>query len=335
MIILAGQAMGLFRRWRACSRCCLALLTVLLIGGCNVTIGQGDLQWQKLTAPHSRFMDMDGYKLHYLDLGQGRPVVMIHGFADSTYCWHANVEALSKAGLRLILVDQPGLGKSGVPPAPYKFSLENQAAAILKLCDRLGLKRFSLVGSSMGGGIALYLAWRHPGRVERMALLDPACYEPPGIRWLSLPGAGYVASVLGSRRSIARGLKSTYHNDKLVTEAAIDEYARPALRPGYFNVLHAISGQYFSEQFQEMTKAYGQIKTPALIIWGQYDTWIPPEYGSKLHKALTSSELRVVQNTGHLPHQENPGFVNRLLVAFLGHGKLLASLPKDAQVRPD
>jgi pimeloyl-ACP methyl ester carboxylesterase len=306
------------RRWW------LMLLAALLLVGCSGPIGRGDLKWHKLIASHSRHMDMGGYKLHYLDLGQGRPVVMIHGFADSTYCWHANAKALLEAGLRLILVDQPGLGQSGIPPAPYTYSLENQAAAVMKLCDHLGLKRFSLVGSSMGGGIALYLAWRHPGRVERMVLLDPACFEPPGIRWLALPGAGYLASLLGGRWSVGRGLKSAYYRDDLVNDAVIDEYARPTQKKGFFKVLSSLSSQYFSPAFHAMTKAYGQIKTPALIIWGQFDTWVPPEYGRRLHKALAGSELKVIKDTGHLPHQEDPRAVNRLLVDFLTHGKTIA-----------
>jgi len=302
--------------------CLLALFAALLVAGCGGAIGDGDLKWQKLTASHSRYMDMGGYKLHYLDMGQGRPVVMIHGFGDSTYCWHANVEALTKAGLRLILVDQPGLGKSGFPPAPYEYTVENQAKAILELCASLGLKRFSLVGSSMGGGVALFIAWHHTRLVERVALLDPACVEPPGIRWMSLPGAGHVASVLGGRRSIGRALKSAYFKEKLVTEAAIDEYARPAQRPGYFKVLHALSRQYFSERFRGMAEAYSQIKAPVLIIWGQYDSWIPPEYGHRLNSALPNSNLEIILNAGHLPHQEKPEEVNRLLTDFLAHDKL-------------
>ncbi len=325
--------MGSFRTRRFLSRLWLTVITALIITGCSGAIGEGDLKWRKLTAHHSRYMDMGGYKLHYLDIGKGQPVVMIHGFADSTYCWHSNIKALAEAGLRLIVVDQPGLGKSGVPPALYKYTLENQARSILKLCDRLKLSRFSLVGSSMGGGIALYLAWRHPDRVKRVALLDPACYEPPGLRWMSLPGAGYVASILGGRWSIGRALKSAYYNDELVTEAAIDEYSRPAQRPGYFQVLHSLACQYFSPEFHSMAKSYGRIKAPILVIWGQYDTWIPPEYGQRLNNAIPGSKLEIINNTGHLPHQENPEEVNRLLVYFLGHGKWIAFQPNRPSVR--
>lgn len=299
------------------SRWLLVLIAAMLLVGCGEDTNRGDTKWRKLTAPHCRYMDMGGYKLHYVDMGRGRPVVMIHGFADSVYCWHANVKALLKANLRLILVDQPGLGKSEAPPAPYDYTVENQADSILKLCDRIGLDRFSLVGSSMGGGIALYLAWRYPDRVDRVALLDPACYEPSGIRWMALPGSGWVASVLGGRWSIGQGLKSAYLNDDLVTEAAIDEYARPAEKPDYFNVLHMMSKQYFSPVFREMAESYGRIKAPVLIIWGEHDTWVPPEYGKLLHEAIADSRLAIIIETGHLPHQENPEAVNKLLTGFL------------------
>jgi pimeloyl-ACP methyl ester carboxylesterase len=302
---------------RLISRLLLVVIAVSVVMGCGEDTNRGDTDWRKLTAPYSRYMDVGGYKLHYLDMGRGRPVVMIHGFADSVYCWHANVETLLKANLRLIIVDQPGLGKSEAPPAPYDYTIENQADSILKLCDGIGLDRFSLVGSSMGGGIALYLVWRYPDRVDRIALLDPACYEPPGIRWMALPGAGWVASIVGGRWSIGRGLKSAYFNDVLVTEAAIDEYARPAEKPGYFNLLHLLSRQYFSPVFREMTESYGKITAPVLIIWGENDTWVPSEYGKWLHEAIAGSKLAIINDTGHLPHQEKPDAVNKLLKDFL------------------
>jgi pimeloyl-ACP methyl ester carboxylesterase len=298
----------------------LVLLLVVPVAACRVQVGEGDVRWNRWVSPHRKFADFQDYRMHYVDMGRGRPVLMVHGFADSSYCWHANARPLVDAGFRVVLVDQPGLGRSEIPPEGYLYSMENQAAQVIRLADRLQLNRFSLVGHSMGGGIVLYLCLRHPGRVDRAVVLDPACYRPPRTALLSIPGAVPVAKILAGRWLVKLGLLSAYLDSKMVNDALVDEYARAFQKPGYVNVLAALSTQYFSEQFTRMGDDYERISTSLMILWGDHDSWIPPEYGSRLHKRIRDSRLHLIRQAGHCPHQEQAAAVNPLLVGFLtGH----------------
>lgn len=291
------------------------LLTVLC--SCKTEIGEGDTAWNEAVASCRKTADMGGYTLHYIDMGSGDPVVMVHGFADSSYCWHANAAALKDAGHRLIIVDLPGLGRSDIPPEPYVFSIESQARAVVSLTEKLGLTEFSLVGHSMGGGIALSITLDHPEKIRKAVVIDPVCYKAPDIQILRLPGMEYLTSKYGGRWSVSMGLEDAYYDSGKISDAVIDEYARPIAKPGYWKALISLEKQYYSPAFKEMTKSYGRIHTPVLIIWGKNDTWIPFAQGVKLNEEISGSKLQMIDKCGHNANQECKEEVNPLLVKFL------------------
>jgi pimeloyl-ACP methyl ester carboxylesterase len=308
------------KRVAALSRACwLALALALAVAACKVEVGLGDQAWRGAVANYRHDADVGGYKLHYIDVGQGEPVVLIHGFADSTYTFSKNIAPLVAAGRRVILVDQPGLGRSELPPEPYVYSLENQSEQILKLLDQLGLQRFAVGGSSMGGGVSLYLAWKHPDRVTRAALFDPACFRLDQYGWMPLvshPSIARLATAIAIREGVAYGLYDVFFDTNKVTSAVIDEYAQALNKPGFQDVLWRLIHDYFSPEFERMTRSYGEIKTPMLLIWGDHDKWAPPLLGPRLRDAIPGSRLIVVPDCGHLPHFERPEVVNPFIVDF-------------------
>jgi len=311
------------RRASAPRRPGLPLLLLLLALGapaCEIRVGEGDRAWNDRVAPYRHEAEVDGTRIHFIDMGSGTPVILVHGYADSTYSWHRNLAPLLAAGFRVIPMDQPGLGRSGNPPPSHAYSVENQAAAALGLADRLGLERFCLVGHSMGGGIALYITVSHPGRVLRTAVIDPACYKPPNpghTHLLALPGVPALAGAVKGRYLVERSLEDVYFHDDQVDAVLVDEYARPMNRKGYFATLGALSKDYFSEAFLRMTEQYGSLGTPLLIVWGEEDTWVPPAFGDRLHRAVPGSRLETIAGSGHNPHQEAADAVNALLLEFL------------------
>lgn len=315
----------------------LLLVTALAASGCEVRVGEGDRAWNELVAPHRHDADLDGTRIHFIDMGSGTPVILVHGYADSTYSWHRNLEPLLEAGFRVILVDQPGLGRSGTPPPSYVYTVENQAAAVPALADHLGLERFCLVGHSMGGGIALYLAVNRPERVLRTAVIDPACYEPPGhglTRLLAVPGVPALADTFKTRYLVERSLQDVYVHDDRVDDILVDEYARPMNRKGYFATLGKLRKAYFSEAFRRMTERYGSLEPPLLIIWGEEDTWVPPAFGTRLREAVPGSRLETIPESGHNPHQEAADAVNALLLEFLAPAAARATTLPGSPPRP-
>jgi len=298
----------------------LSLAAAVLMTGCNVKVGKGDEPWNRLVVAYRHNVEVAGSKMHYIDMGQGEPVLMIHGYADSSYTWNKNAQALVNAGFRVILVDQPGLGRSEIPPKPYAFTVENQAARVLELMDRIGIKRFDVVGSSQGGGIALDLIVFHPERIRRAVLFSPACF--PRSRMgahsvLSLPAADQLGAALTGRWTVDAALKTVYFDPKKVTRAIVDEYSRPWNKAGYVAVLASLGRDFFSPVFRDMSKRYGFVTTPILIVWGEKDRWLSPKDGRNLHEVIRSSKLVTIPNCGHLPHQERPELANQLMLDFL------------------
>ncbi len=289
----------------------------IFLGSCKTEIGEGDKAWNDMTASFRKTVDMGGYSLHYIDMGSGEPVVMVHGFADSTYCWHENVPPLKDAGYRLIIMDQPGLGRSDIPPEPYEFSIENQAKAIVRLTEKLGVWKFSIVGHSMGGGIALYITANHPKRVRKTVLIDPVWSKPPEVQLMALPGMEFLSSHFGGRWSVRMGLEDAYYDSDKVDAAMVDEYSRPISKPGYWKTLISLEKQFYSPGFQKMAQSCQWIENPVLIIWGRKDTWVPVENGRTLNEKINNSTLSVIEDCGHNPHQECSDKVNPLLVDFL------------------
>lgn len=298
----------------------LALEAALaLLSGCSRRMVGRDATWHGLVDAHRRDVDVGGVSLHYLDLGAGEPIVLIHGVADSTYSWHRNAKALVEAGFRVISVDQPGFGYSAIPPKGWTYSVENQAEAILHLVDRIGVERFHLVGHSLGGGEALYLAWRHPDRIRRAVVLAPACERtscPFGL------GSDLVAWIFGTRWLTAKGLRSAFDVPEKVGDVEIDEYARLLDRPGRMGrgVLGGVCRGFFSQEYDRMTAGYGELQPELLIIWGERDSWHPVAFGTRLQARAPRSKLVVVPQAGHNVHQERPEVVNPLVIEFLRGG---------------
>jgi pimeloyl-ACP methyl ester carboxylesterase len=281
------------------------------------TAAGGDEAWHALTGPHGRDLTVDGFPVHFIDMGRGRPVVLIHGLADSCYTWHGNVAALLDAGMRVLLVDQPGMGLSGVPPAPYLYSVENQARAVGMVIDHLNIRRFDLVGNSMGGGLALYLAKRLEARVASVTVVAPVCYRVGRHGFMAMPGARIMARLAPRRWIVRKMLEDIYYDPGRLSRRLIDEYALGMGRKGFIDAVVSMRLQYFSDEFDRMTAWYERMRSPLLIVWGDHDRWVSRRYGQRLHEAVSGSRFEVMDRAGHVPHQERPGVFNRLLLGFL------------------
>lgn len=257
--------------------------------------------------------------MHAIDIGHGAPVLLVHGWGDSTFGWHETLPALVEAGFRVLAVDQPGLGRSARPPAPYTPTLEAQRDRIVGVLDRLGVDSFSTVGHSMGGAIVLAIAHRHPDRVERAAVLDPPCRADMRCRVMALPGAGRIlaalASIGGGRwllRRVLRAVRSDTFSDDVVAgyAAAFADRERIAW-------LGDLCRAYFSDEYRRMARSWERIAAELLVIWGERDRWIPVADGQALAARVPRARLVTIAGAGHMPHQERPDHVNRLLIDHL------------------
>ena len=135
-----------------------------------------------------------------------------------------------------------------------------------------------------------------------------------GTNLLTYPGMTFVAAIFFGRWTDKLNLKAMYYDDSLVVDEMIDEYTRPTQKDGFWNMLSALSHQYFSSRFDQMQNNYHRSEIPLLIVWGEKDAWVPLDTANKLHERIPNSRLLTVPNCGHNPHEECPERVNPVVV---------------------
>lgn len=270
--------------------------------------------------PFQRTVTFGWHRLRVTEAGSGEPVLLIHGFADSAYTWHRNLGALIEAGFRALAYDQPGCGGSDLPEG-FRFGVDDLARVALGLLDALGIDRAHVVGSSMGGGVALYLAVHHPDRVRRVVGVAPVCYHPPFRPFAPLFRCSLflaLARRIAGPWLVEPVLRSQYADPTLLTPEVIEHYRRAFERPEYLEACAGMLRDYWNRAFYETARRYGEIRPPLHLIWGERDTWVPPRRFALRLAADTGADLTLVGGAGHLVQQARPGPFNRALLRALG-----------------
>jgi pimeloyl-ACP methyl ester carboxylesterase len=267
-----------------------------------------------------KFAVVDGKKIHYLEKGSGSPVILIHGFLYHTVMWRKNIDALAER-YKVFAVDLWGFGYSErLPSLDYGFPL--YARQITGFMEALGLPKAALVGQSMGGGIAVYVAAKNPGKVERLILIDPAVIPYPDTivgTIYKLPGVGEFLNLLPGDFLMKNNLKSIwFHDPNKVTDAYAEEVLRPLCIKGSGEALMHVLRNVLREPFVENeAKELARNDLPILLVHGREDKAIPLNNSRVLNKMWKNSRLAVFERAGHSPHEEHPEKFNALALAFL------------------
>lgn len=270
-----------------------------------------------------RIVEVDGYRLAYLDQGTGPVLILIHGFGGSLWQWEYQ-QVLSHHGYRVITVDLLGSGFSDKPALEYRP--EEVLRFFLGFMDQLNIPQATLIGNSMGAGVALAVALTAPERVERLVLIGglPADIKgqlaSPLVRkgldssvpaWLAELGAKLFGSSVGERV-----LREIIYDQSMITPAVLDRSGRNRRQPGIIGPILAI-GKTLPEWESQYAPRLSEIRQPTLIIWGHEDRIFPPAVGRTLSETITGSRLVLVPRAGHIPQWEQPETVNHAIRAFL------------------
>lgn len=272
---------------------------------------------------YSRFIDVDGVRVHYQEAGEkSHPVlVLVHGFASSTLVWSKVFLSLAEAGFHVIAVDLLGFGYSG-KPRDAEYTIAGQANYLMRLLDRLRIKRATLVGSSYGGAVAATCALDHPRKVEKLVLVGTVNNNRPLefklMRLFSSPLFGDVVSplLIGSRRLLRLRMKRVYDRHAWVMdERRVDARHLPLRASGTQRAIIRTVRGWNAERIS--TDAH-LICQPTLLLWGENDIEIPLADGERLHESIPGSRFFVFRNCGHLPHEEYPEAFTKLVADFCG-----------------
>lgn len=303
----------------------LLLLVLCALPGCRAPALPAAQLFPAGTEFTARYLQVNGARIRYIDVGRGAPVVFLHGLGASMYAWRGNLAAVAAAGFRVIAFDNRGFGLSDKPPAPY----DNAAYARLTiaLMDSLRLTDAVLVGHSMGGAIAAEVAIEYPPRVRGLVLIGSAglgAREPLLFRLARWPVLGRAVLALRGRGFTARLLRSTYFDPGKVTEADVDQYYAPAAQPEYGRALRGVLQQF---RLTALEGRLDRIAAPTLVLCGEEDRWVPIGLGRALAAGITRSAFVSVPRAGHSVQEEAPDEVNHLVIRFLKDG--LPRIPGD------
>ena len=272
--------------------------------------------WMARAEVTPQLVRADGLELRYVRRGQGPVMLLLHGFAASIYTWGEMLPELAR-NHEVVAFDLPAFGGSEIPKGLTGSRL---AQVVPALMDQLRIPRATLVGNSLGGAVAAVVAARHPERVERLVLLDAAGFNlalsdrPLILRIVgSAPAATLLEHLPIRRRVVTIALRQVFHDDRRVTHEKIEEYLAPLSRPGTVSALHALLG---SGEGMGLPAALRDVRAPTLVIWGRQDRWIPLRDADRFVAAIPGARKVVIEDCGHVPQEEKPAEVARLIAEF-------------------
>lgn len=275
----------------------------------------------KYSTAQSQYVPVLGMQVHVRDEGPKTdtiPLVLLHGMSSSLHTWNEVVHSVA-GRRRTISVDLPGFGMTGPNPKnQYNFVFYNEF--IDSLCAKLGVHKFTLVGNSMGGAIAWNYDITHPARLDKLILIDAAGYPKTkekgslGFLIASTPVINNLLLYFTPKALVRKSLETIYFDKNLVTDAQVDRYHDIVVREGN----RSAALEIFNGSFGKPLGKTSEVKTPTLILWGEFDHVIDVSNADRFNQDIQGSKKVIFPNVGHVPMEEIPGKVADELLKFAG-----------------
>ena len=282
------------------------------------------LERDQIPTQQFKTVKLHGRLVTYLEAGAGPVVLLIHGMAGTYENWQAVIEPLARRHT-IVAPDLPGHGRSA--PGAGDYSLGAHAVGLRDLLIALGHERATLVGHSLGGGIAMQLAYQFPEFAERLVLVSSGGLGPEVsaiLRVAALPGsdlfiaatartASRAGAVLG-RGLAAVGLRPT--TDVAEVARGYASLADRDRRAAFLATLRSVINPG-GQRIDASDRLYLTSGVPVLIVWGARDPIVPARHGERAHEAIPGSRLEIFDGVGHLPQLEAPARFVAVLERFI------------------
>jgi pimeloyl-ACP methyl ester carboxylesterase len=271
-----------------------------------------------------KFLDLHGDRVAYRDEGSGEVLLLIHGMASSSEAWRELIPRLAK-NYRVVAPDLLGHGQSTKPRGDY--SLGAFAVWLRDLLDELGIARATIVGHSLGGGVAMQFIYQHPDYCERVILISSGGLGPDVgwiLRLLSAPGAEFVLPIIAPSPVLKVGNKigswftSTGMRAPRASEIwrSYSSFSDAPTRDAFLRTLRSVV-DYRGQAVSALNRLHVRSELPTLAIWGEDDEIIPVEHGHAAQAARPGSRLEVLPGVGHFAHVEAPNEVAGIIDDFM------------------
>ena len=270
-------------------------------------------------------VDLHGHRVIYRAVGSGPPVVLIHGMVNSSRHWREVALRLAERHT-VIAPDLIGHGDSATPRGDY--SIGAHAAAIRDLLIAIDVPRATVVGHSLGGGIAMQFFWQFPERVERLVLVSSGglgAEVSPLLRGAALPGASAAVRVAAHPRALAvldsvadrldrRGSRKAAYVRAVIR--ALRPLQQPGARKAFLETLRSVI-DVRGQRVSAVDRLYLLGPVPTMVVWGERDNTIPMEHGRAAHELIPNSRFETLPRAAHFPHLEDPEGLAVVLADFL------------------
>ncbi len=299
----------------------LVLITVIVV----LFFGHRDIPFATLKDKYadktSSFISVDGMKVHYRDEGissDSIPIILIHGTASSLHTFNIWADSLKK-NYRVIRMDLPAYGLTG-PFPDRNYAMAHYLSFLKNFLTALKVKRCIIAGNSLGGQIAWNFTLAQPDMVEKLILIDAAGFPihsksvPIAFRIGRTPVLNKLLTYVTPRFLVKASVENVYYDKSKVTDSLVERYFELTLREG--------NRQAFVDRFKMTENAMDtlsikKITQPTLILWGADDLLIPVENAYKFQAYLPNNHLVILNKTGHVPMEENPGKSLEPILQFL------------------
>ena len=271
-------------------------------------------------------VELHGHRAVYRTAGEGPVVVLIHGMVNSSRHWERVALALAEEGHRVIAPDLIGHGDAATPRGDY--SLGAHAAMIRDMLSTLGVDRATIVGHSLGGGVAMQFFYQHPQRTERLVLISSGGLGDevsPLLRGAALPGADLALKVatrrpvVGAIAAAGSRLRAAGRSEGAALQAvarALGPLEPEGSRQAFMQTLRAVIDRH-GQRVSARDRLYllGEMQT--LIVWGERDRTIPIGHGVAAAAEIPHCRFETLPRAAHFPHLEDPAGLTAVLADFL------------------
>jgi pimeloyl-ACP methyl ester carboxylesterase len=264
---------------------------------------------------------VDGHRMHCLKAGVGPDLILVHGLLGTASAWDLTIPRLAEEST-VYAVDALGIGESDRVPG-LDATLEAQAGRLVVFMDRSGIRSADFLATSHGGAVALMLAAKYPGRVKNLALHAPANpYSQLGDPLINfyLSGLGTwfahrIATLPEPMQALALG--RMYGDPTQLRDGSLGKYIGSLRVPGTVNYVLSILSTWFADMAKLQAELEHVRQFPTLLLWGDRDRAVSIGSGQQLRRCFDRVEFQVLPGAGHLPYEECPETLSRLVNSFL------------------
>jgi pimeloyl-ACP methyl ester carboxylesterase len=271
-----------------------------------------------------KHLELYGDRVAYQDVGEGDVILLLHGMAGSSETWRAVIPQLAKR-YRVVAPDLLGHGQSAKPRGDY--SLGAFAVWLRDLLDELGITGATIVGHSLGGGVAMQFVYQHPDYCKRLVLISSGGLGPDVgwvLRLLSAPGAELVLPIVAPQPMLTVGnkLRTWFSSAGIQSPRAAEiwraysSFSDSQTRAAFLRTLRSVV-DYRGQAVSALNRLHLTSDLPTMAIWGDEDKIIPVEHAHAAHAARAGNRLEVLNGVGHFPQVERPDAVVDLIDDFI------------------